>query len=179
MRSHAADIDDLLVAPFEHQWQKSAGHQVGASQIHVPGLPPIFRITIDDWAWGAKYASIMNENIEAPKLLFNICCCTLDALLNRHVELDLQYLWRVLLCCHSSIPDIFFECSLIGAGTYGNAGSARFGKREGNGSANPLRGTADEDVLTTEVGFATVDCLIRITVHLLCVVISYNKVRPA
>ena len=64
---------------------------------------------------------------------------------------------------------------MIGAGTYGNAGSARFGEGEGGGSANSLGSTTDEDVLSTEVGFATIDRRIRIIVLVRCVVISCNR----
>ena len=64
---------------------------------------------------------------------------------------------------------------MVGAGTYGDAGSARFGKGEGDGSANSLGGTADEDVFAMEVGFTTVDRLISIAVQGLSVVISWDQ----
>lgn len=64
---------------------------------------------------------------------------------------------------------------MVGAGTYGDAGSARSGKGEGDGSANSLGGPADEDVFAMEVGFATVDCLVSIAVQSSRVVISWDQ----
>ena len=172
MSSYAADINNLLVTPSEHQRETSAGHQVGPSHVHVPGSPPNLRIAIDDWARSAKYASIVNQNIEAPKLVLNTRCRALAALLVRHVELNLQYSWRTFLRCHSSVLDVLFESCCVGAGSYGNAGSARFGEGEANGSANSFGSTADEDILAMEVSMATVNCFISIAVQGFGVVIS-------
>ena len=65
MRTQAAQVANQLVPALQHQRQQRPRHQVQATHIDRPRLPPLIGVAVDDGDEGPEVPGVVDENVEA------------------------------------------------------------------------------------------------------------------
>ena len=123
--TNAHDVDDGFIAALQHQRQESARDEIWAPEIDRPCLPPGIRIAVHNGGGPAQDASVVDYNVNLPKLPLNFLHCALDARAIAYVLLHGHNFWRrtiIFHCC--GLPVSEFGCAAYEDGLVDKVGGA-------------------------------------------------------
>lgn len=177
MGSDTADVDDLLVAAFEHQGEESTSDEIRSTDVDGPGSPPIIRISIHNLCWSRKDSCVVDYDVDLSEFFVDDGSSIVDAFLRSDVELDRKYFWGRALGCCSHLLDLLDQRGHVSSSTESDERCSGFGKGKTHGTAYPSGRSGDENALTRQVGCQGINGRIGIIVNWVSQVVAYSNVQ--